>query len=87
VSARLQAHELDAAISGEHLWEDTRTPEEIEADARAAVCEAYDHANDAEPKYVGVFFDDPLADWACILAVVLACAVLACVVPGPANWN
>lgn len=32
--------------------------------------------------YAGFFFDDPLADWACILAVAIAAFALVVLIPG-----
>lgn len=71
---RLTEAELDASIRS--TQEPQRTPEQVRSEWLEVLPEP-------EPVDTGIFFADPLADWACITAVVVAIAVLAVVVPGP----
>jgi hypothetical protein len=77
MNARLADWELDAAIAGERPeWEDTRTPGQIEADLRAAICEVYAGDSQELPRE-NPEFDSPWWLVAAAVVVVLTCAASA----------
>lgn len=97
-SQRLIEHELDAAIKSTQSMRHC-AKRGVAANERICCdggcndnqgrghCPRFHAQEPPSEEYKGIFFDEPMVDLACSVAIVLACVALVLLVPGPGVWQ